>query len=116
MKKKFLFGVLVLLFIVSSVLYAQNNATLDSGVYQVSNGGRGMIVITGSGNSRNIILRNNEGKIAGRGTIRIIGTRINFSSETGEFEVWAILDNDSFATSEGFIWYRVRNWRNSDLQ
>ena len=75
-----------------------------------------MIVITGNGNSRNVILRNNEGKIAGRGTIRISGTRINFSADTGDFEVWTILDNESFATSEGFIWFRVRNWKDSDLR
>jgi hypothetical protein len=116
MKKKMVFGVMVVLLIGGSVLYAQNNATLDSGVYQVSNGGRGMIVITGSGDSRNVILRNNDGAIASRGTIRIIGTRINFSAGTGEFEVWTILANDSFATSEGFVWYRVRNWRDSDLR
>jgi len=116
MKKKIVFGVLVLLFVGSSVLFAQNNAILVSGVYQVSNGGKGMIVITGDGDSRKVILRNNEGKIALTGTIRIVGTRINFSASTGEFEVWTLLDNESFSTSEGFIWYWVRNVRDSDLR
>jgi len=110
-------GILLAAFIICvSVLYAQNNATLESGVYQVSNGGKGMIVITGEGNSRKVILRNNEGKIAGSGTIRINGTRINFSASTGEFEVWTILDNESFSTSEGYIWYWVRSVRDSDLR
>jgi len=34
--KKFVFGGLALLFIGVSVLYAQNNTTLNSGVYQIS--------------------------------------------------------------------------------
>jgi hypothetical protein len=75
-----------------------------------------MIVITGDGDSRKVTLRNNEGKIALTGTIRIVGTRINFSASTGEFEVWTLLDNESFSTSEGFIWYWIRSARDSDLR
>jgi len=118
MKKKIVFGVMVVFFLVAgfSVLYAQNSPRLEAGVYQFSNGGRGMIVIRGVGNSRDVVVRNNDGEIAMRGTIRIIGTRINFSASTGEFEVWTILAEDSFSTSEGVIWFKVRNWKDSDLR
>ena len=111
MKKKFVFGVLVLLFIGGSILYAQNNATLDAGVYQLS-GYSAEVVFT----SRGIIILRQDGAITRRGRWEQIGDRINVRWDDRYFEAWLVSRSDTFIDTEGNAWFRVRNARDSDFR
>jgi len=111
MKKKFVFGVLVLLFIGGSVLYAQNNATLNSGVYQLS-GYTAELVLT----NRGFVILWEDGVITRRGRWEQVGERINVRwDNTRLFEAWFVSRSDVFIDADGYTWFRVRNINDRDL-
>ncbi|MDR0456534.1 MAG: hypothetical protein LBH20_07635 [Treponema sp.] len=111
MKKIFVFGVLALLIIGGSVLHAQNNATLDSGVYQLS-GYSAEVVLT----NRGIVIWRQDGGIVKKGRWEIVGDRINVRWDDRLFEAWLVSKNDTFIDTEGNAWFRVRNVRDADLR
>jgi hypothetical protein len=110
MKKKFVFGVLVLLFIGGSVLYAQNNAELRSGVYQIS-GYSAELVLT----NRGVVILWQDGKITNRGRWEQVGERINVRWDNKVFEAWLVSRSDVFIDADGYTWFRVRNINDRDL-
>ena len=110
MQKKFLFGVLVLLFIGVSVLYAQNNAELRSGVYQIS-GYSAELVLT----NRGFVILWQDGKITNRGRWEQVGERINVRWDNKVFEAWLVSRSDVFIDADGYTWFRVRNINDRDL-
>jgi len=101
---------MVLLVIGASVLNAQNNATLASGVYQLS-GYSAEVVLT----SRGVIILRQDGTITRRGRWEQIGDRINVRWDDRLFEAWLVSRSDTFIDTEGNPWFRVRNVRDSDL-
>jgi len=110
MKKKIVFGVLALFFIVGSFLYAQDNATLKSGVYQLS-GYSAELVLT----SRGYVILRQDGQITRRGRWEQIENRISVRWDDKYFEAWLVAKSDVFYDTEGNAWFRVRNVRDSDL-
>jgi hypothetical protein len=110
MKKKIVFVVLVLLFIGSSVLYAQNNAELKSGVYQIS-GYSAELVLT----NRGFVILWEDGKITRRGRWEQIDNRISVRWDDKYFEAWLVARSDIFYDTEGNAWFRVRNINDRDL-
>jgi len=109
--KKVVFSVLVLLFIGGTVLYAQSNAVLKDGVYQLS-GYSAEVVMT----SRGIIVVRQDGQITRRGRWEQIDNRISVRWDDKYFEAWLVGKSDLFYDTEGNSWFRVRNVRDSDLR
>jgi len=110
MKKKIVFGFLALFFIVGSFLYAQDNAKLKSGVYQLS-GYSAELVLT----SRGVLLLRQDGQITRRGKWEQIDNRISVRWDDKYFEAWLVAKSDVFYDTEGNTWFWVRNVRDSDL-
>jgi len=108
MKKKFVFTVLVLLFIGGSVLYAQNNAELKSGVYRIvpATQGGAMVLIqsTDFRTVKNVIVIRPDGSVHARGIARIKGTSVNVEygiNGRDGFETWTIVNQEEFITDAG---------------
>jgi hypothetical protein len=116
MKKKIGLIMVIGLFLCASMLYAQSNATLKSGVYNFSgNSGAGKVVIQLSTNYRNAIIYGYDGNVVARGTLRITGTQVKVDLGNNGFEIWTIVDNETFNDGNGLTFYWVRNYRNDEL-
>ena len=113
MKKKFVFGGLVLLLIGGSVLYAQNNATLKGGAYRATfmSGEERIVISNHSGTTKNVAVYTTDGRRVATGTARIIGTRVNVDYGDWGFDTWTIIDNETFKDSGGDTYFWVRNTR-----
>jgi hypothetical protein len=117
MKRRMVLVAMVIgLFLCVSMLYAQSNATLKSGVYNFSgNSGAGKVVIQLSTNYRNVIVYGYDGNVTARGTLRITGTQVKVDFGNNGFEIWTIVDNETFKDGNGLTFYWVRNYRNDEL-
>jgi hypothetical protein len=115
MKKKMVFGVLVLLFIGGTVLYAQNNVSLRSGAYRnvYLSGDARVLVFTHNGTIY-VNVFDTEGTRVQIGTARIRGTQMNVDYGSGGFDMWTIVDDETFKDTNGFSFIWVRNLRNSE--
>jgi hypothetical protein len=110
MKKKFIFSVIVLLVIGSSVLYAQNNTILGTGVYRTIGAETNLVVIkarTGS-SVRDITILNPDGKVF----MQAVGRWQNGSFEvdfgSDGFDIWTIVSNKEFIDGTGKTWRWIR--------
>ena len=119
MNKKVVLGVLALLVIGCSVLYAQNQTDLRSGVYRpvpVAQG-RAMVLIqnTNLRTVKNVIVIRPDGSVHAQGTARINGTRVNVDYGDDGFETWTIVDQEEFNTDDGQATLRkVRDLNNNE--
>ena len=108
-------GMSILTLVVTFSLYAQN-ATLRSGVYNFSgNSGAGKVVIQLSTNFRNAIIYGFDGEVVARGTLRITGTRVNVDFGNNGFEIWTIIDNETFKDAGGLTFHWVRPYTRDEL-
>jgi hypothetical protein len=116
MKKKMLFGVLALLFIGGSILYAQNNATLKGGVYRATfmTGEAKIVVSNHTGATKNITVYAPDGTYT-IGTARINGTRVTVDFGNNGFDVWTIISDDEF-TAGGATYIWIRNLRDGEIK
>jgi hypothetical protein len=98
--------VFVALIVGVSALYAQNNATLKSGVYKATwMTGEAKVVFNGS--EMTVTVWDPDGNYA-VGRARITGTRVSIDYDNG-FDTWRIIDDETFTDSGGssFIWVRA---------
>ena len=120
MKRKTILIAIVALIAGVSVLYAQNNANLKSGVYRFSGiQGSAMIIVQATNVSparKNIIVRGVDGDVVLRGTAVIRGARVSVDYGDNGFETWTIIDQETF-TDDNYemTWRWVRNYRNDEL-
>jgi hypothetical protein len=118
--KKHVFPVIFIMLAVGvSVLYAQSNANLKSGVYRYSGiYGEASVIIraTGSQTRKEVTLHAVDGSVAARGTARIVGSRVDVDYDNQGFETWTIIDAETFTDDNTkMIWRWVRSYKNSEL-
>jgi hypothetical protein len=119
MKRKTILVAFIALIVGVSALYAQNNATLKSGVYRFSGiQGAAMVIVQGTNTTtrKNIIVRGIDGDVVMRGTATIRGSRVSVDYGSDGFETWTIVDQETF-TDDNYenTWRWVRNYKNEDL-
>jgi len=112
MKNKIVFGVLVLLFVGSSVLYAQSNTNLGIGVYRATGSGTNLVVVKSAGSglsSRIITVLSPDGKeviMEGKGSLKNGEFQVDFGRDG--FDIWTIVSSQEFIDGTGRTWRWVR--------
>jgi len=112
MKRKIVFGVLALLFIGSSFLYAQSSTNLGTGVYRTTGSGTNLIVVKSAGYglaSRIISVLSPDGKetiMEGKGSLRNGEYQVDFGKDG--FDIWTIVSSQEFVDGTGRTWRWVR--------
>jgi len=110
--KKFVLGILVLLFVGGTVLYAQSNTNLGLGVYRATGSGTNLVVVKSAGyglNTRIITVLSPDGKeviMEGKGNFKNGEFQVDFGKDG--FDIWTVVSNQEFIDGTGRTWRWVR--------
>ena len=117
MKKKVVFGVLALLVIGGSVLYAQNSVALKSGAYRASYmTGEARVLVSNSYGTIYVNIFDPDGTRTAIGTALIRGTQMRVNLGSTGFDTWTIVDDETFTDGLGITYYWVRRLRDSEVR